>query len=83
MSIRGIAFDCDTPGCWAYCQVLAVNIARAREKAADRYDWSTSEDGRDYCGPCTRAARTPSQEESRPPDVSQIAEMPPAVSRRP
>lgn len=64
MTIRGIAIDCDTPDCSAYCQLSATDIASARAKAADRYDWSSTGDGRDYCGPCTRAAEALAQEKA-------------------
>lgn len=56
MSIRGVSFDCDTPGCWAYCQISARHVTSAFAMAVEKYDWSERE-GRHYCGPCTRGRR--------------------------
>lgn len=53
MSIRGISLDCDTPGCWAYCQLTAPTLEAAVRAAVDRRDWSVR-DGKHFCGPCTR-----------------------------
>jgi len=53
--IEGVAINCDTTGCRARCLMSAPDVASARQKAADRYGWSTTEDGFDRCGPCTRA----------------------------
>ena len=53
MSIRHVAFDCDTPGCWAYCQVSARHVDSAFAIAAEKYEWS-QRDGKHFCGPCSR-----------------------------
>lgn len=56
MSIRHVAFDCDTPGCFAYCQISARHPSTAFQIAVERYDWS-ERDGEHHCGPCTRGER--------------------------
>lgn len=55
MSIRSVAFDCDTPGCWANCMISARHVDSAWAFAVERYDWS-ERDGQQFCGPCTRGA---------------------------
>lgn len=54
--IRAVAFDCDTPGCYAYCQISARAVASAFGMAVEKYGWS-QRDGKHYCGPCTRGVR--------------------------
>lgn len=58
MTIRGVSFDCDTPGCWAYCQIGARHVDSAFARAAERSGWS-ERDGQHFCGPCTRKAARP------------------------
>lgn len=54
MSIGEIRLRCDTTGCYANCCTeAACTIEGARERAAERWDWSHT-NGLDHCGPCTR-----------------------------
>ncbi|TDD54559.1 hypothetical protein E1286_05040 [Nonomuraea terrae] len=55
MSIRGVALNCDTEGCWAYCQITGPTVEAVVEIAVERYEWSVR-DGQHFCSPCTRKA---------------------------
>lgn len=64
MSIRGIEIGCDTPDCGAWCRINQPTADKAREHAAERWEW-THRDGRDICGPCSRGDTPQARGESR------------------